>query len=136
MRPKSAIAIPRSKNRKLGTCASTYAAQVTCPNDCPFLNSGCYAEVGNSYAGFTTNRLNQAARDEQRGALAVAREEARAIDTLSGELPLRLHVVGDCRTDAAARVVGKAAARYLRRWRRGDYEARNAEKQPSIVSGK
>jgi hypothetical protein len=45
----------------------------------------------------------------------VARAEADAIDSLSGTRPLRLHVVGDCPTDDAARIVSDAAERYTAR---------------------
>jgi hypothetical protein len=45
----------------------------------------------------------------------LARAEARAIDALTGDRPLRLHVVGDCRTRTAARIVAQAAERYRRR---------------------
>jgi hypothetical protein len=38
---------------------------------------------------------------------------------LTGEHPLRLHVVGDAKTNAAARILGKAAQRYQARgWKR------------------
>src|SRR5207302_5585852 len=62
--------------------------------------------------GWQTRRLN---RSHVRGALRIAEVEARAIDTLTGDRLLRLHVVGDARTDAAARVLGAAADRYSRR---------------------
>jgi hypothetical protein len=42
----------------------------------------------------------------------IARAEARAIDALTGDRLLRLHVVGDARTNAAARELGAAARRY------------------------
>src|SRR5262249_7456259 len=71
---------------------------------------GCYAENGR--AAFVTRRLN---RSSIRGALRIADTEARAIDTLTGDRLLRLHIVGDARTDAAARVLGEAAKRYNRR---------------------
>jgi hypothetical protein len=54
---------------------------------------------------FSTNRVNksQASLDE------LAENEASAIRRLSGYLPLRLHVVGDCKTDATAQTVAAAA---------------------------
>jgi hypothetical protein len=45
----------------------------------------------------------------------VAQAEADAIDAIWSGLPLRLHVAGDCRTDAAAQIVSAAAARYTSR---------------------
>jgi hypothetical protein len=45
----------------------------------------------------------------------VASAEAKAIDGLAGDRLLRLHVVGHCRTNAAARIVGAATDRYARR---------------------
>jgi hypothetical protein len=62
--------------------------------------------------GFQTRRLN---RSRVRDAARIAQGEARAIDTLTGDRLLRLHVVGDARTDAAARLLGAAAQRYARR---------------------
>jgi hypothetical protein len=106
----AALAVETSDNRKLGPVSATYASQASCPGDCPFRAAGCYAEFGN--VGHHTRRLNRSAA---RTPLAVAREEARAIDGLTGDRPLRLHVVDDCRTDAAARTVGAAVTRYARR---------------------
>jgi hypothetical protein len=62
--------------------------------------------------GYQTRRLNRSA---VRGAVRIAEAEARAIDCLTGDRLLRLHVVGDARTDDAARVLGAAAERYSRR---------------------
>src|SRR5262249_41254139 len=59
-----------------------------------------------------TRRLNRSAL---RGALHVAKAEARAIDALTGDRLLRLHVVGDAKTEAAARELGAAARRYSAR---------------------
>ncbi len=52
--------IQRSGNRKLGHMAVTYVSQDSCPGDCPFRGSGCYAEQ--HFAGITTRRLNRAGR--------------------------------------------------------------------------
>lgn len=99
-----------SANRKLGLVSATYVSQGSCPRSCPFFGSGCYAEHGR--VGFISRRLN---RSSTRGPVELARVEARGIDALSGDRLLRLHVVGDCRTNAAAQVVGAAAGRYARR---------------------
>ena len=109
---KAAIAVERSADSKLSTnsqCSATYAAQSTCPADCPYRDAGCYAEHGNP--GTHTRRINQA---EATSSEAI-RQEVRAIDKLSGTRPLRLHVVGDCRTDNQARQLAAAAERYTRR---------------------
>jgi len=37
--------------------SATYVSQQSCPDDCPLLGNGCYAETGN--VGIHTNRLNR-----------------------------------------------------------------------------
>src|SRR5262249_1964855 len=59
-----------------------------------------------------TRRLNRSAL---RSALHIAKAEARAIDGLTGDRLLRLHVVGDAKTEAAARELDAAARRYSAR---------------------
>lgn len=111
-----AIATPRSQNVKLGDAATTYAAQTSCPTSCAFFNGGgCYAETGR--VGMVTARLNRAAAAQPSGPYAVAQAEAEAIDALNvvEGRPLRLHTVGDCATDEAARIVSAAAGRYRAR---------------------
>ena len=99
-----------TENRKLGPVSATYASQWTCPRTCPWLHAGCYAESGP--AGYVTHRLNGS---NTRNALTIARQEARLIDGLTGDRHLRLHVVGDARTDSSARVLADASKRYMRR---------------------
>src|SRR5262249_22070915 len=82
----------------------------SCPRSCPWFGAGCYAE--NGLVGYQTRRLNRSA---VRGPVEVARAEARAIDELTGDRLLRLHVVGDARTNAAARCLAEAVSRYCRR---------------------
>jgi hypothetical protein len=108
--PPAAIAVETSTNAKLGPVSATYASQASCPRSCPWFGRGCYAESG--LTGHTTRRLN---RSSLRGALRIAREEARTIDGLTGDRLLRLHVVGDAKTDAAARELGAATRRYAAR---------------------
>lgn len=97
-----------SRIAKLGLAAATYASQATCDPGCALANgNGCYAENGNM--AYHTRRLNAA---EERDPYVLAVREAAEIDRLPGTLPLRLHIVGDCRTDAAARLLADAAARY------------------------
>jgi hypothetical protein len=103
-----AIAVLLSTNRKLGWASATYAAQASCPERCPLRGAGCYAEHGP--VGIITRRLNRT----QAEPLDVARAEAEAIATLPGMLDLRLHVVGDCASDAAAAIVSAAALRQTR----------------------
>lgn len=97
-------AIELSQNRKLGYVSSTYASQVSCPESCPFRNAGCYAENGRM--ALHTRKLNDSPVSDY---IEVAEAEAAAIRTLSGRFPLRLHVVGDCKTKEAAEIVSKAA---------------------------
>jgi hypothetical protein len=67
-------------------------------------------------AAFTTNRLNRAAAEfATLSPAAVALIEAAGIDTLTGKRDLRLHVVGDARTDKAAQILSAAADRYIAR---------------------
>lgn len=115
-----ATAVANSDNRKIGDAAATYAAQVSCPEECPFYNGGgCYAESG-ALGNFVTAPLNRAAQVTGASLVDVAKAEAKAIDGLSipsGPVgrPLRLHGVGDCKTDEAARIVSAAAERYMER---------------------
>jgi hypothetical protein len=90
--------------------SATYASQASCPRSCPWLGKGCYAESG--LVGWQTRRLNRSAL---RGAQRIARAEAQAIDALTGDRLLRLHVVGDAKTEAAARELRAAARRYSAR---------------------
>lgn len=110
-----AIAQSRSGNVKLGDAATTHVAQVSCPPSCVFKDGGgCYAETGRQ-GKFVTRRLNEAA--EGATALDAALAEAEAIDRMdvAPGRPMRLHTVGDCATDEAARIVAAASARYRSR---------------------
>jgi hypothetical protein len=114
---KLAIASGDSGNRKIGDAATTYAAQTSCPTSCPFFaGGGCYAESG-TIGKFVTEPLNRAAAGVEHTALDVAESEADAIDELDvvAGRALRLHSVGDCASDEAARAVSAAAARYRAR---------------------
>lgn len=102
-------AVEKSTNRKTGLVSATYAPIQSCPKTCPFLGKGCYAEV--DHCGFTTRRINRNL-PENTGPLAIAKAEANAISNLNGNKPLRLHVVGDCRTPKAAEVLAHAAFKY------------------------
>lgn len=109
-----AIATSKSLNRKTGTAAVTYVAQQSCPSSCPFQGHGCYAEGG--AIGIHTRRLNRAARDATPAEVAMA--EAEAIDRCEVRFegqPMRLHSVGDCASNLAARIVARACARWQER---------------------
>jgi len=92
-----------SSNSKVGKVSATYAAQQSCPKSCALMGNGCYAESG--MVGMQTRRLNRA----KQTAAKIARAEAQGIRALTGRFPLRLHVVGDCKTDYAATTVSSAA---------------------------
>ena len=108
MNPVTLVA--RSKNRKLGAVAATYVSQQSCPRDCPFLRSGCYAESGP--IGVITHRLNRSGR---RSPKSLALAESKLIASAPGDRPLRVHVVGDCRTNGSAQIVSRAMANYPNR---------------------
>ena len=104
-------AVEKSTNSKTGPVSVTYAPIQSCPKSCPFLDSGCYAQQG--HCGIHLNRLNKAAEAEGFvRPIDIAKKEAEAISKLKGDKPLRLHIVGDCRTSQAAQIVAKAAAEY------------------------
>lgn len=108
------ITVEESSNSKTGPVSTTYAPQASCPQSCPLRDAGCYAEGG--LVGIHTRQVNRAARaasKRQTTSAAIAAAEARAIDKLSGQRPMRLHVVGDARTTAAARILAAAANRYM-----------------------
>lgn len=103
------IAIEKTDNKKLGKISTTYVAQQSCPVSCKFYNNGCYAEQGP--IGIHTKRLNKIGNS----AHDLARVEADAIRTLSGAVPLRLHVVGDCKDNYSATTVSEAAIEYAKK---------------------
>jgi hypothetical protein len=110
-------------------CSATYASiERTCSEGCPFKRDGkggvggCFANSG--FTKFAINRLDAAARD--RTAISVAQEEADAIDRAwpagvpqdgAGDRgrDLRLHVAGDVRSTAGAKLLAEASQRWLER---------------------
>lgn len=104
-----AFAVEVTENTKTGPISTTYATQASCPKSCPLLRKGCYAETG--FVGIQTAKLSKSLASPT----VVARSEAAAIRNLTGLRPLRLHVVGDARTNAAARILAKAAEAYKKR---------------------
>ncbi len=103
------LAVETSRNAKLGCVSVTYVTQDSCPDDCPFLDAGCYGE--HDLVGLLNRRLGRIGRTPE----AVAFAEADAIDTLTGDRPLRLHGVGDSRTRGATRILVAACGRYQTR---------------------
>ena len=107
------VVAEKSGNAKLSkndNVSATWVPQVSCHSDCPLKKNGCYAEIGR--AGIHTHRLNAKANRTKKGEAALrrqlAKEEARQIRGLTGTRKLRVHVVGDCATADAARLVGRA----------------------------
>ena len=98
-------AVELSQNSKIGDSSATYVTQDSCPDSCTLKKNGCYAE--NNLVGMITSKLNNAANGRY-NPLQLAKQEALAIGTLTGMRPLRVHVVGDCQTNGAAKVVAKA----------------------------
>jgi len=105
------FAVEESQGRKLGPVSATYVSQQSCPTSCPFLGAGCYAENG-FVGGFLTKRLNAYGETDP---IAIAAAEVEKIDRLSGDRPLRLHVVGDSPTIEGTRMLAAAAERYTAR---------------------
>ena len=108
-------AVTKSENKKLGDASTTYAAQASCPSDCVFMNAGCYAERG--FVGFHLRNMNSHAVSVSATTSDVAVAEAAAIDgmAVAPGRPLRLHTVGDCATNKAAKLVEAACARFRKR---------------------
>ena len=99
----------------------------TCPRSCPFLDNGCMAESG--FTRVAISRLETAA--EGLDELDIIRAEAEAIDDFCSAKrsqfrtgggrdgkqgrDIRLHVSGDCGSDAGAELLAAAARRYTAR---------------------
>ena len=116
------ILVLNSANKKLSrdeSVAATYVSQNSCPKTCPFLENGCYAELGNT--GIHTKKLNQvsvgnpvdlaiAEADLIMSALTVNRNSIKF-----GGTPMRLHVVGDSATVAGTKILAHAAEKWVTR---------------------
>jgi hypothetical protein len=88
---------------ELRQMSATYCSTQSCPKGCPLRGAGCYGEAGN--VGIHARRLDCGPASP----LEIARDEGAAIRKLPTDgRPLRLHVVGDCRTPAAALEVAGA----------------------------
>ena len=123
---RGAIYVENSKNEKiagLGKADATYASiSGTCSDTCPLrADRTCYAM--NSFCGMIVRRLDR--RGRGRSSLDIARSEAKCIDEAYGgrKVPdgrmLRIHVSGDCRVRASARIVNAAVGRWLKRCKDG-----------------
>ena len=110
-----ALAVLASSNRKLGLCSATYVSQGSCPKGCRFLGTACYAEQGPT--GIITRRLGAQGKAEGLSALDLAYAEAECLGDLPALLDLRLHVVGDCVSRRAVRIVAAKAAKWPARGR-------------------
>lgn len=105
-----AKAIEFSENGKLGGMSTTYAAKGSCPTSCPFMKSGaCYGNCGPI--------AWQWSKIDGSDPVSIAKDEAVAIDKLTGRMDLRIHTLGDCRTNLAAKIVSMAAERFMKRGR-------------------
>jgi hypothetical protein len=145
MESRLAFAVEVSQNAKVGISSGTYASQVsTCPSSCPLKpkldsqgkvleSKGCYAN--GSMVALHSSRLNQAKDQSPREA---QKQEVQAIEGLTGNLDLRVHVVGDCVDDTHAKALSKAMARhrakkgrsawtYTHNWRKIKYKSWQGE---------
>jgi hypothetical protein len=92
-----------SKEPEIRQMSATYASPQSCPKECAFRGAGCYGEAGN--VGCHARRLDCGPASP----LEIAREEGAHIRALPTDgRPLRVHVVGDSRTPAAAREIASA----------------------------
>ena len=121
-----------SDNSKIGLMSATYATQATCPATCKLRGAGCYAET--SFVGITTRRLNATAAAGNWTVEEIAELEAAGIRRLHGVLPLRLHVVGDATTNAAAGILASAAREHTAKHGREVYSYTHAWRDVSAAS--
>lgn len=109
-----AFAKELTENSKLGPMSTTYAAIGSCPSTCPMLKSrACYGMSGP--IGWQWGKLSG------NGAVAIAKAEAAEIAKLTGWYDLRIHTLGDCSNDAAAKIVADAAMRFMRKRNRSAF---------------
>lgn len=134
--PLPAIAVEQSGDTKLskdGSISATWVSQGSCPKTCSFYKNGCYGEHGK--ANLTTIRLNSAQELGKYNPEQLAKFEAQAISTLSGKRPLRLHILGDCRTQKSARIVSKAANQYIKTYNKPVWTYTHAPNVPRSIWG-
>lgn len=115
--------------KKLGKVATTSTStEHSCPT-CPLWDACFFRQ------GLHTGRLDHELRRASEGAtpIEVAHAEANGIDELRGNVPLRIHVGGDCRTAAAAQVVAAAARRYMDRFGQPVWTFTHGWREPYLV---
>lgn len=115
------IVVEKSKNTKLASknerIAATYLPiSLTCSDNCSLKNKVCYAQTG--YVGFTNRRLEKKLKrkthDQIIGLEADQIRNSFKKNNIK-DVPLRLHVSGDCRTVKGATRLASAAQNYLDR---------------------
>jgi hypothetical protein len=105
---KQALGVEFSLNKKLGGLSTTYTPIGSCPDSCPLKKANaCYGNSG------PINYVWQMVKGNDDRKIALA--EAAAILGLTGKRDLRIHTLGDCRTNRAAKIVAKAAEEYMGR---------------------
>lgn len=111
MRARGVCSVERSGNEKTGQTATTYVSRESC-RGCPLWDV-CYGTGGK--VSMVLQDLERRAQADKLGPMELAHEEAAQLDGMDGKRPCRLHVTGDCKWPAAARIVAGAAARYRAR---------------------
>lgn len=104
------LAVNASENSKTGLCSATYVSGKTCPDSCPFKRNGCYGEHG--HVGIVARRVSRSGVED---GFTIGKMEAAAIDCLSAQLDLRLHVYGEFANLSHADLVDHAVGRYKAR---------------------
>lgn len=110
MRNRGVCSVETSGNEKTGILANTYLARQPSCHGCP-LWAVCYG-INSLHVAAILKHLEAMAAGAQLDGIDLATEEAAQLDGMSGRHPCRLHVTGDCKSAAAARIVAAAAARY------------------------
>lgn len=102
-------AIEKTDNFKLGPISTTYSSIHSCPDSCALKHGGCYGRSG--FVGLQWSYINHLKATPYEIAIA----EAKAIDGLTGNRNLRIHTVGDAKTDEAAAILSGAAERHMKK---------------------
>ena len=107
----SKIYIENSKNYKLGNADTTYMpVSKTLCRECPFLEAGCYANLG-----YMRKHNQTLGNDFTAKSAALAEANAIRSSYNGGEVPnrfLRLHTSGDIPTNEGAKIVAKAVSEW------------------------
>lgn len=113
---RGAYLVEGSGNSKIGRagkkeCSTTYASQESCPRSCAFLGNGCYGEGGK--VAMAVLECNESCADELQCAYDEASDIVYQMTQLDRLPPIRVHTVGDCRTEKAARLLADACNAYV-----------------------